>query len=79
MNKVVVKYSNRYPYLPEAVGDNFHDLGRILGISASAVSHAVHRQSAIYKVVELEPEMWLDNNGNFWYYDEDGNVVIVED
>ena len=23
--------------------------------------------------------VYPDNNGNFWYYDEDGNVVIVED
>lgn len=52
--KLVVKYSDKPPYLPQAVGDNFHDLGRILGITASAVSHAVHRNSEIYKVVEVE-------------------------
>ena len=56
---LVVKYSKIYPYLPEAVGDNFHDLGRILGISASAVSHAVHRDSELYKIVEVEEaEEW---------------------
>ncbi len=59
--RLVVKYSSRYPYLPEAVGDNFHDLGRILGISASAVSHAVHRGSKIYKVIEIEPEVWPED------------------
>ena len=52
--RVVVKYSNKYPYLPEAVGDSYHDLGRILGISASAVSHAVHRGSKSYMVIEIE-------------------------
>ena len=76
---LVVKYSKKYPYLPEAVGDNFHDLGRILGISASAVSHAVHRNSEVYKVVDDTPEMWPDNDGNLWYYSENGEVVIVED
>ena len=76
---LVVKYSKIYPYLPEAVGDNYHDLGRILGISASAVSHAVHRDSELYKVVNDGPEMWPDNDGNLWYYDENGKTVIVED
>ena len=52
--RLVVKYSNKPPYLPQAVGDSYHDLGRILGISASAVSHAVHRDSELYKVVEVE-------------------------
>ena len=52
--KLVVNYSDKPPYLPQAVGDNFHDLGRILGITASAVSHAVHRNSEIYKIVEVE-------------------------
>ena len=76
---LVVKYSKIYPYLPEAVGDNFHDLGRILGISASAVSHAVHRDSESYKVVKTEQDMWPTNNGDLWYYDDNGKMVIVED
>lgn len=29
--------------------------------------------------VEIEPEMYPDNDGNLWYYDKDGNVVIVRD
>lgn len=65
--KLVVKYSSKPPHLPLAVGDSFHDLARILGISASAISHAVHRNSELYKVVEIEdPEMYPDNNGGFW-------------
>lgn len=54
--KLVVKYSSEPPYLPLAVGDNFHDLARILGISYSAISHAIHRGSDLYKVVEVEEE-----------------------
>lgn len=76
---VVVRYSEEYPNLPVAVGDNFHDLGRILGISASAVSHAVHRNSELYRVVDLdEPEMWPTDDGGLWYYDEHGRAVILE-
>lgn len=74
--ELIVKYSKTYPYLPEAVGDNFHDLGRVLGISASAVSHAVHRESKIYKVVEIEPEIYPDNDGGLWYRDPKTNEVV---
>ena len=52
--KLVVKYSSKPPYRPLAVGDIFHDLAKILGISASAISHAVHRNSELYKIVEVE-------------------------
>ena len=62
--RVVVKYSQEFPYLPVAIGDNFHDLGRILGISASAISHSVHRGSPLYKVVTIdEPELYPTNDG----------------
>ena len=76
---VVVRYSEEYPNLLVAVGDNFHDLGRILGISASAVSHAVHRNSELYRVVDLdEPDMWPADDGGLWYYDEHGRALILE-
>ena len=39
-----------------AVGDNCHDLARMLGISASAVSHAIHRGSKLYHVIDDEEE-----------------------
>ena len=65
--RLVVKYSSKPPYLPLAIGDSFHDLARILGISASAISHAVHRNSELYKIVEVEenPVLYPDNNGGF--------------
>lgn len=71
---LVVKYSKIYPYLPEAVGDNYHDLGRILGISASAISHAVHRDSELYKVVEEDEGWWPTNDGGLWRYRDDGTI-----
>lgn len=77
--KLVVRYSSTPPYLPMAVGDSFHNLAKVLGISASAVSHAVHRDSELYKVVNIEPEWWPDNDGNLWTYDDSGRVVIRED
>ena len=38
----------------EAVGDNCHDLARILKITPSAVSHAIHRGSKLYVVIDDE-------------------------
>lgn len=35
-----------------AVGDNCHDLARILGITPQAVSHGIHRGSRLYHVIE---------------------------
>lgn len=77
---VVVRYAEEFPHLPVAVGDSFHDLGRILGISASAVSHAVHRNSELYKVVNIdEPKLYPTADGGFWYKDPDTwETVYVE-
>lgn len=35
-----------------AIGDNCHDLARILGITPQAVSHGIHRGSKLYAIVE---------------------------
>jgi hypothetical protein len=35
-----------------AVGDNCHDLARILGITPQAVSHGIHRGSKLYAVID---------------------------
>lgn len=41
-----------------AVGDNCHDLARILGITPQAVSHGIHRGSRLYHLVndDEDPE-----------------------
>jgi len=40
-----------------AVGDNCHDLARILKITPQAVSHGIHRGSKLYaKIDESEEE-----------------------
>lgn len=39
-----------------AIGDNCHDLARILGITPQAVSHGIHRGSNLYHVIEEEEQ-----------------------
>lgn len=52
-DKVIVKYSKEYPYLPVAVGDSRHDLARILGLTPSAVSRGLQRDTDIYIEVDI--------------------------
>ncbi len=39
-----------------AVGDNCHDLARILGVTPQAVSHGIHRGSRLYHVISDDEE-----------------------
>lgn len=39
-----------------AVGDNCHDLARIIGKTPQAVSHAIHRRSKRYHVIEEDED-----------------------
>ena len=40
-----------------AVGDNCHDLARILKITPQAVSHGIHRGSRLYHVIDSEENL----------------------
>lgn len=52
-DKVIVKYSKEYPYLPVAVGDSRHDLARILSLTPSAVSRGLQRNTDVYIEVDI--------------------------
>ena len=46
-----------------AVGDNCHNLARLLGITPQAVSHGLHRGSKLYHYIEeAESEVKDGNN-----------------
>ncbi len=53
---VFVKYSNKYPYLPEAVADSKRELAEILGKSLNTVESSFSKKRRTYKVVEVEDE-----------------------
>lgn len=57
MSRVIVRYEKDGETVI-AVGDNCHDLARILGITPQAVSHGIHRGSKLYHVIESAE--WLD-------------------
>ena len=47
---MIVRYDKNENVI--AIGENCHDLARILGITPQAVSHGVHRKSKLYAVIE---------------------------
>lgn len=55
-NKVYIKYSNKYPYLPEAVGLNVKDLADRLGKSYNTVMSAISRKQSTYAAVIIDDE-----------------------
>lgn len=54
--KLYIKYSNRYPYLPEAIAYSKRELAKQLGKSIGTVASAFSRKQSNYAVVEVEDE-----------------------
>jgi hypothetical protein len=55
--KVYIKYSNRYPYLPEAIAYSKRELAKQLGKSIGTVASAFSRKQSNYAVVEVEDDV----------------------
>lgn len=51
--KVFVKYSKKFPYLPEAVADSKEELARILGKRLNLVESSISKGYKTYKEVEI--------------------------
>lgn len=55
--KVYIKYSNRYPYLPEAIAYSKRELAKKLGKSIGTVASAFSRKQSNYAIVEVEDDV----------------------
>lgn len=53
---VYVKYDCKEPYLPIAVGDNYRELARMLGIKTSSVSCCFREKRKYWEVVEIDED-----------------------
>lgn len=51
---MIVRYDKEGQVI--AIGDNCHDLARILGITFQAVSHGIHRGSKLYAYIQEDEE-----------------------
>ena len=65
--------------LPVAVADSITELAKMTGHSGNTIHSSISRGSNTFYVVDVLPEVWPDNDGNLWYYDKNGKVVIVEE
>jgi hypothetical protein len=65
--------------LPIAVEDSPSKLAAKLGYKAHSVATLCSKQKNGYHRVEVEPDMWPDNDGGLWYWDEHGRTVHVYD
>ena len=52
-------------------------LAQKLGLKRRSVATMCSKGVNGYYRVEVEPDLYPDNDGNLWYYDEDGRVVYV--
>ena len=75
--KLYIKVSNDKYELPIAVADSPAELAAVLGVKRESILSMLTRQVGGYHRVEIEPDLYPDNDGNLWYYDEDGRVVYV--
>lgn len=51
--KVFIKYSNKFPYLPEAIADSKEELARILGKRLNLVESSISKGYKTYKEIEI--------------------------
>lgn len=77
--KLYMKCTTDELELPLAVADSIPELAKMTGNSENTIRSSISRCSNTFYVVDVPPEMWPDNDGNLWYYDNNGRVVIVEE
>lgn len=63
--------------LPLAVADSKIELARMTGQSANTVMSCFSKKYSNYHEIEVEPELYPDNDGGLWGWDEKGNVIHV--
>jgi len=54
--KIYVKYENKHPYLPVAVGDSAKELAARLGIPVSTVLSSISHKVRTYAIVEVKED-----------------------
>lgn len=77
--KLYMKCTTDELELPLAVADSPKELAVMLKANYGTIATMVSKQICGYHKVEIEDtELYTDNDGNLWYYDNNCRVVIVE-
>jgi len=75
--KLYIKATTDIYELPLVVEDSPTKLARKLGLERSSVATMCSKQINGYHRVDVMPDMYPENDGGLWYYDNDGRVVYV--
>jgi hypothetical protein len=76
---VYVKYDRCKPHLPVAIADTKEELAKMIGMSLNTVRSSLSHGIGSFAEVEIgELELYPDNDGRLWYYNEQGRVAYVD-
>jgi hypothetical protein len=76
---VYVKYDRCKPHLPIAIADTKEELAKMVGMSLNTVRSSLSHGIGSFAEVEIgELELYPDNDGRLWYYNEQGRVAYVD-
>ena len=76
---VYVKYDRCKPHLPVAIADTKEELAKMIGMSLNTVRSSLSHGIGSFAEVEIEdPELYPDNDGRLWYYNDQGRVEYVD-
>jgi hypothetical protein len=75
--KLYMKCTTDKYELPLVVEDSPTKLAAKLGQSKHSVACMCSREVSGYHRIEVEPDMYPDNDGGLWYWNEKGETVHV--
>jgi hypothetical protein len=76
---VYVKYDRCKPHLPIAIADTKEELAKMVGMSLNTVRSSLSHGIGSFAEVEIgDLELYPDNDGRLWYYNEQGRVAYVD-
>jgi hypothetical protein len=76
---VYVKYDRCKPHLPVAIADTKEELAKMVGMSLNTVRSSLSHGIGSFAEVEIgDLELYPDNDGRLWYYNEQGRVAYVD-
>ena len=76
---VYVKYDRCKPHLPVAIADTKEELAKMVGMSLNTVRSSLSHGIGSFAEVEIgDLELYPDNDGRLWYYNEQGRVAYFD-
>lgn len=76
---VYAKYDRCKPHLPVAIADTKEELAKMVGMSLNTVRSSLSHGVGSFAEVEIgELELYPDNDGRLWYYNEQGRIAYVD-